>query len=87
MIFSPYLVYSLSKANNFLSYNKCMQRMKCPVTRKEECSEECHAGNTEEEIEEHKEIIIGEHRNSFRKKPKPKFDDEELKNLTIKNDF
>ena len=30
-----------------------MQRMKCPASRKEECSEECKAGNTEEEIEEH----------------------------------
>jgi hypothetical protein len=39
-----HLVYSSSKANDFLSYDKCMQRMKCPVSRKEECSEECHAG-------------------------------------------
>jgi hypothetical protein len=72
-----------------------MQRMKCPVSRKEECSEECQAGrptdiflsfsivfiyysltigNTEEEIEEHKELTIKEHRNAISKKPKPKFD-------------
>ena len=36
--------YSSSKANQFLSYEKCMQRMNCPVSRKEQCSEECHAG-------------------------------------------
>ena len=39
-----YLVYASSKANQFLTYDKCMQRMKCPVNRKEECSEECTAG-------------------------------------------
>lgn len=38
------LVYSSSKANEFLTYDKCMQRMKCPPSRKEECSEECKAG-------------------------------------------
>ena len=38
------LVYSSSKANEFLAYDKCMQRMKCPPNRKEECSEECKAG-------------------------------------------
>jgi hypothetical protein len=94
-----HLVYSSSKANDFLSYDKCMQRMKCPVNRKEECSEECHAGrhshtfsffnyfffsyllcylftigNTEEEIEEHTELTISEHREAIQKKPKPKFE-------------
>ncbi len=61
--------------------------MKCPVSRKEECSEECKAGrqilfsvkfigylliigNTEEEVEEHQELTIGEHRNSMNKKLK-----------------
>ena len=40
------LVYSSSstKANEFLSHEKCVQRMKCPINRKEECSEECQAG-------------------------------------------
>jgi len=52
-----------SQAHQFLSYDKCMQRMKCPSKHKQECSEECKAGNTEEEIEEHAEIT---------KKPKHK---------------
>ena len=39
-----FTVYSSSKANAFLTYDKCMQRMKCPANRKEECSEECTAG-------------------------------------------
>ncbi|CAF1583720.1 unnamed protein product [Rotaria sp. Silwood1] len=63
-------VYSSPKAHEFLSYDKCMQRMKCPVSRKEDCSEECHAGNTEEEIEEYTEITKIEHRNALNKKPK-----------------
>ncbi|CAF3310813.1 unnamed protein product [Rotaria socialis] len=66
-------IYSSSIANEFLSYDKCMQRMKCPVSRKEDCSEECQAGNTEEEIEEHEEIINNEDRNSLSKKPKPRY--------------
>ena len=41
---SYHLVYSSSNANNFLSYDKCIQRMKCPSSRKEECDEECRAG-------------------------------------------
>ncbi|CAF0852240.1 unnamed protein product [Didymodactylos carnosus] len=45
-----------SEANQFLTYDKCMQRMKCPSKHRQECSEECKAGNTEEEIEEHAEI-------------------------------
>jgi len=53
-------VHSKSKANQFLSYDKCMQRMKCPSRRVEECSEECKAGNTEEEVEEHSELTIDE---------------------------
>ncbi|CAF2132478.1 unnamed protein product [Rotaria magnacalcarata] len=66
-------IYSSSQANEFLSYDECMQRMKCPVSRKEDCSEECQAGNTEEEIEEHEEIINNEDRNSLSKKPKPRY--------------
>jgi len=38
------IAYSSLKANVFLTYDKCMQRMKCPASRKEECSEECQAG-------------------------------------------
>lgn len=38
------LGYSSSNANTFLSYDKCIQRMKCPSSRKEECNEECRAG-------------------------------------------
>ncbi|CAF1240654.1 unnamed protein product [Adineta steineri] len=67
-------IYSSSKANEFLTYDKCMQRMKCPVNRKEECSEECKAGNTEEEIEEHSELTKDEHRTSFNKAPKQKYE-------------
>ncbi|CAF1609821.1 unnamed protein product [Rotaria magnacalcarata] len=67
-------IYSSSKANQFLTYDKCMQRMKCPVNRKEECSEECKTGNTEEEIEEHIELTKGESRNSFSKTPKQKYE-------------
>jgi hypothetical protein len=48
--------------------------MKCPASRKEECSEECKAGNTEEEIEEHEELTHDEHRNSFNKSPKQKYE-------------
>ncbi|CAF1625213.1 unnamed protein product [Adineta ricciae] len=71
-------VYSSSNANNFLSYDKCIQRMKCPSSRKEECGEECRAGNTEEEIEEHIELTRSEHRNALRQKPKARFEDEQL---------
>ncbi|CAF3323474.1 unnamed protein product [Rotaria socialis] len=67
-------IYSSSKANQFLTYDKCMQRMKCPVNRKEECSEECKTGNTEEEIEEHIELTKDESRNSFTKAPKQKYE-------------
>ncbi|CAF2739635.1 unnamed protein product [Rotaria sp. Silwood2] len=67
-------IYSTSKANQFLTHDKCMQRMKCPANRKEECSEECKAGNTEEEIEEHHELTRGEHRSSLSKIPKQKYD-------------
>ena len=38
------LVYSSSESNLFLSYDKCMRRMKCPPSRQEKCSEECKAG-------------------------------------------
>jgi hypothetical protein len=48
--------------------------MKCPVNRKEECSEECKAGNTEEEIEEHEELTRSENRHSLNKPPKPKYE-------------
>lgn len=51
-----------------------MQRMKCPSSRKEECSEECKAGNTEEEIEEHIELTKDEGRSSFNKVPKQKYE-------------
>ncbi|CAF3299007.1 unnamed protein product [Rotaria sp. Silwood2] len=74
-------VYSSPKAHEFLSYDKCMQRMKCPISRKEDCSEECHAGNTEEEIEEHKEITISERRSVLNKKPKQKFNTNNKKRL------
>ncbi|CAF5024214.1 unnamed protein product [Rotaria sp. Silwood1] len=67
-------IYSASKAHQFLSHDKCMQRMKCPANRKEECSEECKAGNTEEEIEEHNELTRSEHRSSFSRTPKQKYD-------------
>lgn len=67
-------VYSSSKANTFLSYDKCIQRLKCPASRKEECSEECRAGNTEEEMEEHEELVHDEHRSSLSKAPKQKFE-------------
>ncbi|CAF0746158.1 unnamed protein product [Rotaria sordida] len=56
-------IYLSPKANEFLSYDKCMQRMKCPVSR-----------NTEEEIEEYKEMTMSERRSALRKKPKPRFD-------------
>jgi hypothetical protein len=39
-----FLVYTTPKAHEFLTHDKCMQRMKCPASRKEECSEECKAG-------------------------------------------
>ena len=85
-----------------MTYEKCMQRMKCPVNRKEECSEECQAGkerwfneliennrlivgNTEEEVEEHLELTIGEDRNSLQKRPKPKLNSDQPP--TIKTDF
>lgn len=32
------------RASIFLSYNECIRRMNCGVTRKEECSEECADG-------------------------------------------
>ncbi|UJR14803.1 hypothetical protein I4U23_001790 [Adineta vaga] len=67
-------LYSPSKANAFLTYDKCMQRMKCPASRKEECSEECTAGNTEEEIEEHSELTKDEHRTSMAKASKRKYE-------------
>ena len=69
-----------------------MQRMNCPATRKEECSEECRAGrqshifrliqmynlfligNTEEEVEEHKELTLDEHPSDINNRPKPKFE-------------
>ncbi|CAF1199878.1 unnamed protein product [Rotaria sordida] len=65
--------FSSLKANQFLTHDKCMQRMKCPANRKEECSEECKAGNTEEEIEEHTELTKDEHRSAFSKTPKQKY--------------
>ncbi|CAF0817514.1 unnamed protein product [Adineta ricciae] len=67
-------LYSSSKANAFLTYDKCMQRMKCPANRKEECSEECTAGNTEEEIEEHSELTKDERRSSMNRAPKRKYE-------------
>ncbi|UJR31919.1 hypothetical protein I4U23_019393 [Adineta vaga] len=72
-------MYTSLKANHFLSYDKCIQRMKCPVSRKEECREECRAGNTEEEIEEHKELTQNERPHVLRQKPKAQFE--------IKQDF
>jgi len=48
--------------------------MKCPVNRKEKCSEECKAGNTEEEMEEHEELTRDENRNSLNKSPKQKYE-------------
>jgi len=57
-----------------LSYDKCIQRLKCPASRKEQCSEECKAGNTEEEMEEHEELVHDERRASFTKAPKRKFE-------------
>jgi hypothetical protein len=74
MDFFSKIVYSASKANAFLSYDKCLQRMKCPASRKEECSEECKAGNTEEEMEEHEELTHDEHRSSLNKLPKQKYE-------------
>ena len=68
------IVYSAAKANSFLTYEKCVQRLKCPASRKEECSEECKAGNTEEEMEEHEEITHDEHRSSLNKSPKQKYE-------------
>ncbi len=68
---------------------KCLQRMKCPPSRKEKCSEECTAGksiflsefvlyfpigNTEEEMEEHEELTRDENRNSLTKSPKQKYE-------------
>ncbi|CAF3426638.1 unnamed protein product [Rotaria sp. Silwood1] len=79
-------IYSASKAHQFLSHDKCMQRMKCPANRKEECSEECKAGNTEEEIEEHNELTRSEHRSSFSRTPKQKYDShKDLKKRSSKN--
>lgn len=93
------LAYSSSsaKANEFLSYEKCMQRMKCPINRKEDCREECQAGrsscmpgeknisscpslgNTEEEVEEHTELIVNERRRNFKRAPKSKFETPTIK--------
>lgn len=52
------------KASIFLSYNECVRRMNCGSSRKEECSEECAVGNTEEEMEEYTEIF--EHIEEYR---------------------
>ncbi len=37
-------------------------------------------GNTEEEIEEHNELTINEHRNSINRKPKPAYENNKLLN-------
>lgn len=34
------------RAAIFLSYNECIRRMNCGITRKEECSEECANGKS-----------------------------------------
>lgn len=67
-------IYTNSRANQFLTVEKCLQRMKCPDKRRNECHEECRAGNTEEEIEEHVELTRDEHRSSFSRPPKQKFE-------------
>merc|ERR1712127_1166208 len=48
---------SREKASIFLSFNECMRRMNCGKKRREECTEECADGNTEEELEEYTEIF------------------------------
>ena len=39
------------RASIFLSYNECLRRMNCGISRKEECSEECANGKSSIEIE------------------------------------
>ncbi|KAI0978819.1 hypothetical protein GJ496_012040 [Pomphorhynchus laevis] len=44
-------------ASKFLSFKDCMKMMKCGPSLYSECAEECSAGNTIEEIEEHTERL------------------------------
>ena len=94
-----------AQANQFLSFEKCVQRMQCPLSRKERCAEECRAGsfdlylsvqsvsfllgNTEEEIEEHIELVRNEDRTAFTQPPKSKYElsDEDEGKRPAKNEL